>query len=244
MLSTANQFFWSSKKFLALLFCLLYICRLGLSRSVPYHEPSSFEGSPQELDVISKRAVILTKPWGPNINVWGTTLVSEPANANWGREDIDQFVIEGYNSVPAASKPPQFLIAALWIPSYGYTMSSSPNNFQTAKKDLRENGSRDAPTWWQTVWDRFLIDDVAGTSYHAEDGACFLYEKSLETKLGLNAKYPGTATEKPYMVVYGIRRRGANPGYVASCSVEKAGGTTISPDCSEVMKDLGIDMKL
>jgi hypothetical protein len=87
-------------------------------------------------------------------------------------------------------------------------MSSSPNYFDTAKKDLMNNGNTVAPAWWHSVWERYLIDDVAGTAYHAEDGACFLYEKSLETKLGPNDRYPGTDTQKPYMVVYGKGKGG------------------------------------
>lgn len=243
MFSVVKPVFRSSKNLLATLLCLLSICCLGFSRSALHYGPSIVESSPRELDVLSKRAVTLTQPWGANVNVWGTTLVSEPANSGWGPDDIDRFVMEGYNSVPDASKPSQFLIAALWIPNYGYTMSSSPNSFNTAKKDLMDNGKTVAPAWWQTVWERYLIDNVAGTAYHAEDGACFLYEKSLETKLGPNDRYPGTDTQKPYMVVYGKRQQRATPGYVACCSLEKPGSTTISPDCSEVMNDLGIDVK-
>jgi hypothetical protein len=125
MLSVVKPVFRSSKNLLAALLCLLSICCLGFSRSAPHYGPSVVESSPRELDVLSKRAVTLTRPWGANVNVWGTTLVSEPANSGWGPDDIDRFVMEGYNSVPDASKPSQFLIAALWIPNYGYTMSSS-----------------------------------------------------------------------------------------------------------------------
>jgi hypothetical protein len=244
MFSVVKPIFWSSKNLLAALLCLLSVCSLGFSRAAPYNGRSIVESSPRKLDVPSKRAVTLTQPWGPNVNVWGTNLVPEPANSGWGSNDIDQFVMEGYNNVPSASKPPVFLIAALWIPNYGYTMSSSPGNFLTAKNDMKENGKTVAPAWWQKVWDRFLIDSIQDTWYHAEDGACFLYEKSLEVKLSPNAKDPGTDAQKPYMVVYGKRQQSATPGYVASCSSEKPGNSAIVPDCSEVMKDLGVDVKL
>ncbi|KAK0117667.1 hypothetical protein ONS95_011996 [Cadophora gregata] len=191
--------------------------------------------------MISTRVVTLTRIFGPADPVWGIDLQVEPPNSNWGRDDIDRWVTEGWNSVP--NKSDVFLIAALWIPGYGYTMSSSPNAYKASRDILIHNGEALAPAWSQKVEER---ENASGADpgFHAEDGACFLYEKSLQKKLGAIDTYPSTATNKPYMVVYGRRWVGAAPGFVATCAKGKKGGSQLNPDCSWVMSELGIDVKL
>lgn len=246
---------FSTMKPTAQLCTLFAIVSLGTSKALPQNKESAAENSLSNFNLLSKRTVTAESLKSAGLDkLWGTELVLEPDDDDeipWQRTDIDVWVKEAWESVPTSVKTKNdnsqlpYLIAALWVPGIGYTMSSSPGDggrYFTAWNHMKTNGETDAPAWWSQVKGR-LSRVMAEPSFHAEDGACYLYEKSMEKgfKLAAGAKY--LAADAPYMTVYGRRQAQAVPGYVRSCDRTTMAGSDLDPDCTTVMRELDISVR-
>lgn len=125
-------------------------------------------------------------------------------------------------------KSSTYLVAALFIPTTGSIyICSVPDGPAIGR--LRTQGATDAPTWWSQVKDRKPM------VFHAEDGAAYLYESSLRTKLPAGAKYPPGS----FIVAWGKFKDQTVAHSARLCS---GGGDApkIDRPCSVVFGNLGV----
>ena len=240
MSSAANRFYLTSRPLLSILGCILLLSSLGYGRATPPLEASLEQRSLEAIDVLSKRVSVTPQvSILPNAkDTWGTA-IPQPAGETWEPKDIDNLAEQAYNSMPAARIAGQsiFLIAALWVPGEGVWMSSGPD--LSYLDYIKKNAEQAAPDWWSEVQDRVHLKPPSKRIYHAEDGACFLYESSRASKLIPGDKYPRLGDQRSYISVYGQRTAG-NIGWTTPC-VE--GNAIIDPACDIVLTELDVQKK-
>lgn len=203
-----------------------------LVTSAPHADLSSPEQSPSEDHVIAKRAITMDHWAGSRTagsESWKKVLKSPFASAKTAKKDAK----DGYNYVisktDSSHKNDVQLVAALYIasgPGKGIYVSSIPKGPASALM-----ATADAPAWAHQVAGRIP------NKYHAEDGAMWLFEDALSTKLAATAQYPHGST----IYVYGHFKDDAgnakDPEYQPPCS---AFGPT--PSCTNVLNNLGITL--
>ncbi len=184
-----------------------------------------------EDQALAKRATEL-EYWGGNVeNNAAAWHKAKPTKFFSSADSAKKEAKEGYEYVmsktPKKKRKYQQLVAALWIadgPGRGVYLSSIPKDAAT-KMDKGE-----APAWAHQVTNR-------KGEYHAEDGAMWLFESKLSTKLGAQDDYPHGSI----MYVYGHFEwddddEPKNVGYKSPCSI----GALVDPSCNNVLRNLGI----
>lgn len=158
---------------------------------------------------------------------WKKVLKSPFATAVTAKLDAK----EGYDYVMGKTdskhKDDTQLVAALFIasgPGKGVYLSSIPKGPATALMSATA-----APAWAHQVAGR------TPKKYHAEDGAMWLFEDALGTKLGATAQYPHGSTIYVYGHFKDDKGKAGVPGYQPPCSVF---GTV--PSCTDVLEHLDI----
>ena len=154
-----------------------------------------------------------------------TGIVGAPTHA-----DVAEYARKAFESM-MEQKPRQkntHLMAALYIPTTrSIYLSSVPDGPGIGR--IKDTGASAAPAWWSQVNNR-----QPSLEFHAEDGAAFLYEKSLGNKLAAGATYPAGS----FIAVYGIvNNQAKNPAGLCA----GGGNRPLNPSCNTVFTNLGVE---
>lgn len=190
---------------------------------------------------LSERAVPNTVPvrlWtglgdGTNIKptfiaTLSTSILGTPSQA-----DLLEYARKAYENMMTQKeigkrKSSTYLVAALFIPTTrSIYICSVPDG--PAITRIKTNGATDAPAWWSQVKDRTPSLEV-----HAEDGAAYLYESSLTTKLAAGATYPAGS----FIVAWGKFESQTVAQRARLCS--GGGQRPLNPPCSVVFGNLHV----
>lgn len=153
-----------------------------------------------------------------------TGLVGEPSQA-----DLVEYARKAYENMMTQPeiknrKSSTYLVAALFIPpTRSIYICSVPDGPAIGR--LRTQGATDAPAWWSQVQNRTPM------VFHAEDGAAYLYESSLTTKLPAGATYPAGS----FIVAWGKYK-----GRTVDRLCSGGGDNPINPPCSVVFGNLSV----
>lgn len=132
----------------------------------------------------------------------------------------------GYSDVYRQANPRLLMIAVLYVPNFGFYLSSSPQN--TAILARRSHAPR-----WELAGARYK---ETVTDLHAEDGVCWFFERSyttdLNAQLGSCASYPAGT----YMATYGKSAPNAPLKHYKPCDSQS--GSRYS--CTRMLGSLGI----
>ena len=121
------------------------------------------------------------------------------------------------------------LVAAFYIssgPGQGIYVSSIPKDPASALME-----PADAPAWAHQV------DGRTPPKYHAEDGAMWLFENALSTKLAAGDQYPPGSTIYVYGHFKDDDRNAKEADYQPPCSQYGP-----NPSCTNVLTNLGITL--
>ena len=201
-----------------------------LVKSAPHADLSSPEQSPSEDHVIAKRAITLDE-WAGRKDTgsisWQKVLKSPFATAATAKKDAKDGYSYAISKTDSRYKSDVQLVAALFIPSgpgRGIYVSSIPKAPASALMK-----TEDAPAWAHQVAGR------TPNTYHAEDGAMWLFENALSTKLAAGAQYPQGSTIYVYGHFKDDARNAKEAGYQPPCSQNGP-----KPSCTNVLNNLGI----
>lgn len=199
-------------------------------KSAPHADLSSSEQSPSEDHVIAKRAITLDV-WAGRKDQgsisWKKVLKSPFVTAATAKKDAKDGYEDAISKTASKYKSDVQVVAALYIssgPGKGIYVSSIPKAPASALME-----PADAPAWAQQVAGR--------TPHHAEDGAMWLFENALSTKLAAGDQYPPGST----IYVYGHFKDGdgntKEADYQPPCSQYGP-----NPSCTNVLINLGITL--
>ena len=171
---------------------------------------------------------------------WQT--ITEPANSGWSQADIKTIAKECWTwlnqNSPSVQDDWVEIISALWILGRAIYVSGIPPSSRGASQRggeaLAAQGATEAPMWWSQVSSRTLHPGFTeGSLYHAEDGACYGYEMTVNPKGRHGQKYPDGA----FITSYG---RGAKNAAVGARSPCDETDSSIDPDCFKPLQALEI----
>lgn len=203
-----------------------------LVKSAPHADLSSLEQSPSEDHVIAKRAITLDV-WAGQKDTGSISfkkvLKSPFVTAATAKKDAKDGYKNAISKTDSKYKSDVQLVAALYIssgPGKGIYVSSIPKGPASAL--MRPE---DAPAWAHQVAER------TPRTYHAEDGAMWLFENELSTKLAAGDEYPPGST----IYVYGHFKDGngnaKEADYQPPCSQYGP-----NPSCTNILNNLGITL--
>lgn len=151
--------------------------------------------------------------------------------------------------ISLGSQPGYLLVACLFQPRSGggrVYLSTIPRSQQTS--EMKRHGPSLAPAW-------FAANGSRDSHYHAEDGACFLFETDRAARepfrvVTASGRYvpdhisgagAGGGGNNMRMVVYGRYSGSQTPGVVNLCNGESPSKLPGYPSCQDVCDRLGIE---
>ncbi|KAF2175415.1 hypothetical protein K469DRAFT_683960 [Zopfia rhizophila CBS 207.26] len=165
---------------------------------------------------------------------WGATWdghIQEPSNSGWTKATIQGFAYQGYLQVMAEAPNAVTMVSALWIPGQGVWLGTIVHD--AGKQVFPQQAPTMAPLLWGQIKDR-VITGTTSSKYHAEDMACFAYERYLVNKIGPNQNYPQGA----YITSFGRYNTNNAASLKPACS---SSSHQINPPCTVTMFAMGID---
>lgn len=212
-------------------------CLAAWASPIPSESDNRKSIADQAWTPLSERAVpgaVVVEPWEglgtgtqthPTfIAKMSTGIVGAPSHA-----DVGEYARKAFENM-MTQRPREkdtHLVAALYIPTTrSVYISSVPDGPGIGR--IKDKGATDAPAWWSQVQTRNPMQ------LHAEDGAAYLYESSLGTKLAAGATYPAGS----FVAVYGIVNKAAKDR-VGLCA--GGGDRPLNPYCSTVFGHLNVE---
>ena len=153
----------------------------------------------------------------------------EPEQAGWTPDTIKGFARYAYANMVAQGASPWTVVSALWIPGKGCYIGSLPKE----QVKFASMAPIIAPTLWEQIKNRRVTVPGAFATYHAEDMACFNYERWVGRNVNPHGQYP--ANSRIYS--YGLTRDMTRAGPIGAC---KEPNTGIRPSCEDTMHYLNV----